>query len=381
MPIENEDGKSSGQSDYLGLAEKRLRSLVDISRSLSEEVELYALMALVARRASEAMSVERTSVWLHDRLKHEVWTIVAEGELRELRMPEHEGIAGWVVRTGEVAVVNDVTDDPRWNAEVDKKTGYITRSMLSVPMENRRGDRVGVFQCVNKTDGGFNEDDTRFLQAIASQAAIYIQNARLLDARKRMFDSFVDTLAETIESRDPLTAGHSRGVMHYAVGTAKKLGLPAGEIEVIRYAALLHDYGKIGVPDHILRKPTTLTPAEYEVIKKHVSYTEQILARIHFEERLQDVPVIASHHHERLDGSGYPKGLPGSDISKGGKIVAVADVFDAVTSRRHYRGPMTVPQAMKLVEDGAGTQFDAEVVSALRRFLVEEGRLEAGDLD
>lgn len=381
MPIENEDGKSLTQSDYLGLAEKRLRSLVDISRSLSEEVELYALMALVARRASEAMGVERTSVWLHDRLKHEVWTIVAEGELRELRMPEHEGIAGWVVRTGEVAVVNDVTDDPRWNAEVDKKTGYITRSMLSVPMENRRGDRVGVFQCVNKTDGGFNEDDTRFLQAIASQAAIYIQNARLLEARKRMFDSFVDTLAETIESRDPLTAGHSRGVMHYAVGTAKKLGLPAGEIEVIRYAALLHDYGKIGVPDHILRKPTTLTPAEYEVIKKHVSYTEQILARIHFEERLQDVPVIASHHHERLDGSGYPKGLPGGDISKGGKIVAVADVFDAVTSRRHYRGPMTVPQAMKLVEDGAGTQFDAEVVSALRRSLVEEGRLEAGDFD
>ena len=88
MPIENEEGKSSSRSDYLGLAEKRLRSLVDISRSLSEEVELYALMALVAGRASEAMSVERTSVWLHDRLKREVWTIVAEGELRELRMPE-----------------------------------------------------------------------------------------------------------------------------------------------------------------------------------------------------------------------------------------------------------------------------------------------------
>jgi response regulator RpfG family c-di-GMP phosphodiesterase len=359
----------------------RLRSLVDISRALSEEVELYALMALVARRASEAMGVERTSVWLHDRLKGEVWTIVAEGELRELRMPDHEGIAGWVVRTGEVAVVNDVTADPRWNPGVDRKTGYVTRSILSVPMENRRGDRVGAFQCINKSDGGFTEDDTRFLQAIASQAAIYIQHARLLEARKRMFDSFVDTLAETIESRDPLTAGHSRGVMHYAVRTAAKLGLPPPEVEAIRYAALLHDYGKIGVPDHILRKPTTLTHAEYEVIKKHVSYTEQILARIHFEERLQDVPMVAAHHHERLDGSGYPKGLREGDISRGGKIIAVADVFDAVTSRRHYRGPMTVPTAVQLIEEGAGTQFDVEVVAALKRVLVEEGRLEVGDFD
>jgi HD-GYP domain-containing protein (c-di-GMP phosphodiesterase class II) len=381
MPKENDGEKAFAPSNYLGLAEKRFRSLVDISRSLSEEVDLHALLALVAHRTSEAMGVERTSVWLHDRAKREVWTIVAEGELRELRMPDDEGIAGWVAKTGEVAVVNDVTCDARWNPGVDKKTGYVTRNMLSVPMENRRGDRVGLFQCVNKTDGGFDEDDTTFLQAIASQAAIYIQNARLLEARKRMFDSFVDTLAETIESRDPLTAGHSRGVMRYAVGTAKKLGLPADETEVIRYAALLHDYGKIGVPDHILRKPTTLTPAEYEVIKKHVQYTEQILARIHFEERLQGVPVVASHHHERLDGSGYPKGLRGNDISSGGRIIAVADVFDAVTSRRHYRGPMTVLRALKLVEDGSGTHFDAEVVSALRRFLTEEGRLGTGDFD
>jgi putative nucleotidyltransferase with HDIG domain len=381
MPNGNDDETPLSRSDYLDLAAKRLRSLVDISRSLSEEVELYALMALVASRASEAMGVERTSVWLHDRHKHEVWTIVAEGEPRELRMPDHEGIAGWVVQTGEVAAVNDVTADERWNAEVDKKTGFVTRNILSVPMENRRGERVGVFQCVNKADGAFNDDDTRFLQAIASQAAIYIQNARLLEARKRMFDSFVDTLAESIESRDPLTAGHSRGVMHYAVGTAQKLGLPAEDIEAIRYAALLHDYGKIGVPDQILRKPTTLTPGEYEVIKKHVMYTAQILARINFEERLGEVPVIASHHHERLDGSGYPKGLKGDDISPGGKIIAVADVFDAVTSRRHYRGPMTVPQAVKLVEEGAGTQFEAEIVAALKRFLVEEGRLATEDFD
>ncbi|UCH77784.1 MAG: GAF domain-containing protein [Candidatus Coatesbacteria bacterium] len=378
MPTDN---GSSGEGPHRELAARRLRTLVDICRALSEEVELHALMALIARRTSEALGVERSSVWLHDRKAHEVWTIVAEGELREIRMPDSEGIAGWVVRTGETAVVNDVSGDPRWNPAVDKRTGFVTRNMLSVPMDNPQGDRAGVFQCINKTAGEFDNDDVVFLQAIASQAAIYVQNARLLEARKRMFDSFVDTLADTIESRDPLTAGHSRGVMRYAVGTAQKLGLSPEEVDVIRYAALLHDYGKIGVPDQILRKPTTLTPAEYEVIKKHVHYTQQILARIHFEERLGEVPTIASHHHERLDGSGYPSGLRDGEISVGGKIIAVADVFDAVTSRRHYRGPMTVPEGVEILDDGTGTQFDPNVVAALKRFLVAEGRLEAGSFD
>lgn len=375
MPKRNSDAAAP----HLELAEKRLRSLVDISRSLSKEVELSTLLAVVARRTSEAIGVERTSVFLHDRERRELWTVVAEGEPREIRIPEDAGIAGWVVARGEPAIVSDVTDDPRWNKDVDRKTGYTTRNILCVPMDDAQGERLGVFQCLNRMDGGFTEDDVKFLQAIASQAAIYIQNARLLEARKRMFDSLVDTLAETIESRDPLTAGHSRGVMRYAVGAAQKLGLPAENVEVIRYAALLHDYGKIGVPDHILRKPTALTPAEYEVIKKHVLHTQQILARIHFEERLRDVPAVAAHHHERLDGSGYPKGLRGEDISPGGKVIAVADVFDAMTSRRHYRGPMRVTQAVELISEGAGTQFDADVIEALKRFLVEEGSLEANN--
>lgn len=378
MPIRNDD---NGVAPHLELAEKRLRTLVEISRAFSKEVELSALLAVVARRTSEAIGAERTSVFLHDRERGELWTVVAEGELREIRMPEDAGIAGWVAMRGEPAVVSDVTNDPRWNKEIDRRTGYTTRNILCVPMDDPQGERLGAFQCLNCAAGTFTEDDVKFIQAIASQAAIYVQNARLLEARKRMFDSLVDTLAETIESRDPLTAGHSRGVMKYAVGAAKKLGLPAGDVEVIRYAALLHDYGKIGVPDHILRKPTTLTPTEFEVIKKHVLYTQQILARINFEERLRDVPTVAAHHHERLDGSGYPKGLREPDISPGGKVIAVADVFDAMTSRRHYRGPMSVAQAVELIDEGAGSQFDADVVEALKRFLVGEGSLAAEGAD
>ncbi len=375
-------GKNAGAGNGdVPVAEKRLRTLVDISRALSEEVELSSLLALVARRTSEAMGVERTSVWLHDRARAELWTIVAEGELREIRMADNAGIAGWVAMSGEPAVVRDVTVDPRWNRDVDRRTGYVTRNMMCVPMEDSRGERVGVIQCVNRPVGDYDEEDLKFQQAIASQAAVYIQNANLFEARKRMFDSLVDTLAETIESRDPLTAGHSRTVMKYAVAVARKLGLSPDEVEVIRYAALLHDYGKIGVPDLILRKPSSLTPEEYEIIKTHVLYTQQILCHIQFEDRLRDVPQVAAHHHERLDGSGYPKRLRDGEISVGGKVIAVADVFDAMTSRRHYRGPMTVPEAIKLVEDQAGTALDATAVAALRRVLIEEGRLATGSFD
>jgi len=371
----------NGKAADAALTERRLRTLVEISRALAEEVELAALLALVARRTSEAVGVERTSVWLHDAERAEVWTVVAEGELQEIRMPDSEGIAGWVARHGDVAVVPDVTADPRWNKNVDRRTGFVTRNMLCVPMEDSRGGRIGVFQCVNRGDGDFTDDDLEFLQAIAAQSAIYIQNARLFEARKRMFDSLVDTLAETIESRDPLTAGHSRNVMRYAVNIARRLGLAPAEVEVIRYAALLHDYGKIGVPDNILRKPAALTPSEYEIIKTHVLYTEQILARIHFEDRLRAVPAVAAHHHERLDGSGYPKALRQEEISTGGKVIAVADVFDAMTSRRHYRAPMTIPEAMKIIDADAGERLDADAVAALRRLLVDEGRLEAGSFD
>jgi putative nucleotidyltransferase with HDIG domain len=380
MP-EAKDNPPEAVAPYHELAARRLRTLVDISRSLAEEVNLPALLALTARRTSEALDVERTSVWLHDADRRELWTVVAEGELREIRMPDDAGIAGAVATAAEPAIVQDVSADPRWNKNVDKRTGYVTRNMLCVPMEDSRAGLVGVFQCLNKARRAFDEEDLRFLQAIAAQAAIYIQNARLFEARKRMFDSLVDALAESIESRDPLTAGHSRNVMRYAVEIAEEMGLTPAEVEVIRYAALLHDYGKIGVPDLILRKPSNLTGEEFEVIKKHVNYTEQILARIHFEERLRAVPQVAAEHHERIDGSGYPRGLAREAISLGGRVIAVADAFDAMTSRRHYRNPMTVPVAMGILTEGAGTQFDRAAVTALETILLKEGRLEAGAFD
>jgi len=272
-------------------------------------------------------------------------------------------------------IIPDAYKDKRFNPEIDRITGYKTRNILTIPIMDSWERAQGVFQILNKISGDFHKDDIHFLTAIASQSAITITNVRLQDERKRMFDSLINVLGDSIESRDPMTAGHSHGVMKYAVIIATYMGLGYNEIEAIKYAALLHDYGKMAVPDMILRKPSKLTDTEYGLIKRHVIYTQQILSKIEFEEALHKVPEYAGQHHERIDVSGYPLGLSGDQISLGGKIIAVADVFDALTARRHYRAPMDVKAALIILVEGIGTEFDEAPVLALRNYFLERGRI------
>jgi HD-GYP domain-containing protein (c-di-GMP phosphodiesterase class II) len=138
--------------------------------------------------------------------------------------------------------------------------------------------------------------------------------------------------------------------------------------EMIRVAALLHDYGKIGVPDAILKKPGRLTDAEFERVKEHAKRTEEILERIRFEGLYKEVPRIAGAHHEKIDGSGYPRNLKGDQIPLGARIIAVADFFEAVTSKRHYRDPIPLPVAKSMLKEASGSHFDPKVVEAFLRY-------------
>lgn len=359
---------------------KKLDALVNISLAISRETDLGALLRTITREASKVLGAERSTVFLYDRKSDELWSIAAEGEQEEIRFSADAGIAGTVFRSRIPLIIPDAYDDERFNPAVDKKTGYKTRNILAIAITDS-WDRVqGVFQVLNKIDGDFGAEDIHFLSAIASQSAITIMNVLLFEERKRMFDSLVDVLGDSIESRDPMTAGHSRGVMKYAVIIGTYMGLGDDEIETIRYAALLHDYGKIGVPDSILRKPGKLTGTEYGLIKRHVVYTQQILSKIEFEEALSKVPEYAGQHHERINGSGYPLGLVDDDISLGGKIIAVADVFDALTARRHYRAPMDVKAALVILVEGIGSEFGEGPVLALRDYFLEQGRIREEDV-
>jgi HD-GYP domain-containing protein (c-di-GMP phosphodiesterase class II) len=169
-----------------------------------------------------------------------------------------------------------------------------------------------------------------------------------------------------------MTSGHSAKVTEYALGISDEMGLPKDYREAIRVAALLHDYGKIGIPDTILKKPGRLTDEEYEIVKTHTDKTRRILEQINFEGIYSLVPEIAGCHHEKFDGSGYPNGLIGDEIPLGSRIIAVADFFEAITAERHYRGPMELDKAFDLLLDGAGRRFDPEVVDALCRFYARE---------
>jgi HD-GYP domain-containing protein (c-di-GMP phosphodiesterase class II) len=231
------------------------------------------------------------------------------------------------------------------------------------------GESIGVLAVDNlKSSRSLMQRDKSLLMGIAPVIGVAIRNAELLLTKDKEFRSTLQVLAASIDARDPMTAGHSEKVTEYSVGICDEMDLDFEFRECVRVAALLHDYGKIGVPDAILKKEGRLTKEEYEIIKTHSMKTRDILEQINFEGKYKDVPSIAGSHHEKWNGLGYPEGLEAEDIPLGARIVAVADFFEAVTSKRHYREPMPVEVALNLVKEQSGTDFDPEVVDAFMRY-------------
>ncbi|APF18464.1 HDIG domain-containing protein [Caldithrix abyssi DSM 13497] len=308
------------------------------------------------------LNAERCTVFLIDFERDELWSKIAMGVQEEIRFSLDKGIAGHVARTGEILNIKDAYADPRFNPEVDKKTGYRTRNLLTMPMRNKKNEIIGVFQVLNKKEGSFTAEDIELLKAISSIAATAIENASLYDELNQSFVSFVETLSITLDARDYITSGHSRRVTLYSVQVARLMRLPKKEIELIRYAALLHDIGKLGIPEIVLFKNKKLTEEEYNIIKRHAVLSKSILSKIRFQRHLKEIPQIAAAHHEKIDGSGYPQGLRGDEIPRGGKILALCDVFDALTSRRQYKDRMDIVEVMDILERETGRSFEPFVV-------------------
>lgn len=246
------------------------------------------------------------------------------------------------------------------------------RSVICAPISSNTRT-WGVCYLDNLTkQKSFEEEELEFLMAVTRQAGIALENLHLLEEQKITFESFVRTLAASIDARDDLTAGHSARVARYSSTIAKHMGLPAEERKIIYYAGLLHDYGKIGTREAILCKPGKLTPEEYDHMRDHALHTLEILSEIHFSREMENLPLIASSHHENIDGSGYPFGMTGDQIPLGGKIIAVADFFDALTHKRHYREPMPIEEVLELIDDASGSKFEPVVVAALKDFVWKE---------
>ena len=194
-------------------------------------------------------------------------------------------------------------------------------------------------------------------------------NEKLEDSKDQLEQAYLDmiqTLRYTVEAKDSYTRGHSDRVSEYSVLIGEKLGLSAEQIKTLRIGGLFHDIGKIGIPDSILLKPSKLTDEEYSQIKNHPSIGAHILGSAAI---FQDIIPIVKHHHERYDGNGYPSRLKGEEIPYLARIAAVADTFDAMTSRRSYRGPIDIEHVKEEIKRCEGTQFDPQIAEVFIEIL------------
>ena len=348
-----------------------LIALVKIGQAVAAEKDIDVLIKTIAEETKIALNADRCTVFLYDREHNELYSKVATGldDTKELRIPADKGLAGHVALTGETINIKDAYNDSRFNPDVDKKTGYRTKTILCMPIKNFNQDIIGVFQVLNKFDEAFTIDDEDLLVAIASSAGISLENAQLFERQKKMieeqkviFDSFIETLASSIDARDKITSGHSSRVKMYATLIAKEFGMERKDIYILEKAAALHDIGKIGIKDSVLQKEGKLTPEEYKHIQKHVEITHNILEKIHMSNDFQQITEIACSHHEKYDGTGYYRGLKGEEIPFGGRILAVSDVFDAITSKRHSRDKMPIEKVIDILMKGSGSHFDPKVV-------------------
>lgn len=220
---------------------------------------------------------------------------------------------------------------------------------------------VGVVMLARNVATAPTPQDLAQARQLTNQMAVALSNARLLGALDRLNVGTLNALARTVDAKSPWTAGHSQRVTVMALRIARELGLPAADLEIIERGGLLHDIGKIAVPSAILNKPGRLTDEEYAVMKEHPRTGARILEPIAEYHRF--IPVV-EQHHERWDGKGYPDGLAGEDIHLCARVLAVADVFDALTSDRPYRVAMTLDAADDIIRGGSGSHFDPRMVEA-----------------
>jgi HD-GYP domain-containing protein (c-di-GMP phosphodiesterase class II) len=356
------------KTDRIVTAGSKLDLILDVTRRLMSITDLDALLRDMATVTTQLLDADRATIFIVDRERSEIWSRVALGTgAGEIRQAIGVGIAGAVAATGETINIADAYDDPRFNPEPDQRTGYRTKSLLTFPMTGQNGRVIGVFQVVNKNGGEFTADDEETLSSLGASAAVAVENAQLVAEQRRLWTTLIETLAVTIDARDQQTAGHSQRVTRYAEVIGRALGLEGIELEKIRAAALLHDYGKIAVRDQFLLKPGKLDDAEFAYMKAHAEKTGEFLAHLVFPQDMREVPVIAAQHHERMDGKGYPRGLPADRILLGARIVAAADVFDALTAPRYYKPAYTLEKTLEIMDGMAGDHLDPTVVAAVRR--------------
>lgn len=363
---------------------QELLSLLDASKQLNANLAIEEVFQNILLQMVEVIGAEAGTLWVIDDEKEEIKAVAAFGAssstILNITLKKDEGIVGKVIGEGQAQLIENAAADPYWTNRVDHSSGFVTKSMITVPLIVK--DTVlGALQLLNKKQTAFfTEQDMRLAQALANQSALALQNSQMYDSLYKMFVSMIRTLAKVLDARDPYTAGHSERVAKYSLWIGERLGLDSAMREELYKAALLHDIGKIGITDAVLRKPDRLTFEEYEMIKQHTVIGADILSNMEPKSSMVWAIEATRSHHERLDGSGYPDALKEEEIPLFARIVGVADTFDAMTTTRSYSKGLSYRESAAELIRCRGTLFDAKIVDAFIAIL-EECNYEFGDCE
>jgi HD-GYP domain-containing protein (c-di-GMP phosphodiesterase class II) len=270
---------------------------------------------------------------------------------------EDDKLAHPMLEEQRTVLIGDISTHSDWLTAPEIKD---VKSWIGAPLIVR-GDCIGVLTVDGYEENQFDESDANLVSSFAIHAGIAIENTRLFKELEDSYTQTVSSLANAIDVRDSYTNGHSQRLAAIALETGKILNCDANALEDIYWAALLHDIGKIGIPDHILLKPSSLNDEEFEVIRQHPEIGEGIIEPI---KKLAHLAPIIRSHQERHDGNGYPDELRENEIPLAARIISVADAFVAMTDDRVYRKASTMEKAIEEIKRCSGSQFDPEVVEA-----------------
>ncbi|GAB4475745.1 MAG: hypothetical protein Kow0088_12900 [Anaerolineales bacterium] len=363
----------------------RLASLRRIDHAISTNTDFYPMAETILEETKNHLGVDVVQIWTLD--SHLPRLIFAAGIGLRQAIPSKssfavgEGLAGKVALSIQPLMINDLrqwlSENPCQGCEGYLEEGIIAYYGIPLLIKGKLGGVIELCQRDQLSTFTLNDPQwTSFAQTIASQTALAIENAELLrslnNTLMELSISYDETLkgwAKALELRDRETYGHSERVTEWTLKVALALGVEKEQLIHIRRGTLLHDIGKIGVPDTILLKEGPLTPEEWEIIRQHPIYAYELLHNIPFLKPALDIPYC---HHEKWDGSGYPRGLKGEEIPLAARIFAVVDVWDALTSDRPYRKAWSPAQAKDYLRSQAGKHFDPHIVEVFLKILEEE---------
>jgi putative nucleotidyltransferase with HDIG domain len=379
----------------LEYAVDREMAVADLADQLFTDYEelnmIYQLLPTIATKASEqeigmtlveqaaqTLDCSRVSMLVLDEDRKNLRVLASRGlpsDVRDTPIPVAGSIAGQTLSEGEGLMAGDMHGRPDL-ARISRGTyDTSTFAVIRVPLQ-ARGEPVGVLTATERSDGAeFTVRDFKLLEGLSAMGASALMHCRMHTAVNQQMVSTIKALACVVNAKDHYTHDHSGRVAQLSVATARHLGIKETEsLRKVELAGLLHDIGKIGIPDAILSKTGGLTAKEFAVIRTHVNIGAGIVENV---KGLQDVARAILHHHERHDGLGYPKGLAGDDIPLASKLISVSDAFDSLISDRPYRKQRPTELALQELDKCRGTQFDPAVLKAFKATIDDDPSLGA----